>query len=189
MSTDAWSELTDFTPAALPIALNREIVGRAMEEGRAKHSWVLAFVVGTKPCFNKVFGAVAACRRKGLPFFVIDAQQHFDALLTHGLVEFDYTPHVGINLQLRGDLVQKSAELFYKTSRVAKWLRDNWPDVTVVPVVNGDTILCPIIPAAWMFTRREKSIQNEAGLRSMAPDRAILCGSHCRHPLHCCNRR
>ncbi len=170
MSTPAWTELNDFTPAALPIVLNKEIVGQAMEEGRAKQNWVLAFVVGTKPCFNKVYGAVAACRRRGLPFFVIDAQQHFDAVLTHGLVEFEFTPHVGINLQLRGDLVQKSAELFYKTSRVAKWLRDNWPEVTVVPVVNGDTILCPIIPAAWMFTRREKSIQNEAGLRSMSPN-------------------
>jgi hypothetical protein len=170
MSTTGWTELNDFTPAALPIALNREIVGRAMEEGRAKQSWVLAFVVGTKPCFNKVFGAVDACRRRGLPFFVIDAQQHFDAVLTHGLTEFSFTPHVGVNFQLRGDLVQKSAELFYKTSRLAKWLRDNWPDVTVVPVVNGDTILCPIIPAAWMFTRREKSIQNEAGLRAMSPD-------------------
>lgn len=170
MSSTDWSELNDFTPASLPVVLNRGIVGRAMEEGRAKQSWVLAFVVGTKPCFNKVYGAVAACGRRGLPFFVIDAQQHFDAVLTHGLVEFEFTPHVGINLQLRGDLVQKSGELFFKTSRVAKWLRENWPDVTVVPVVNGDTILCPIIPAAWMFTRREKSIQNEAGLRSMAPD-------------------
>lgn len=170
MSANAWTELNDFTPAALPIALNKEIVGQAMEEGRAKNNWVLAFVVGTKPCFNKVYGAVDACRRRGLPFFVIDAQQHFDAVLTHGLIEFAFTPHVGINLQLRGDLVQKSGELFYKTSRVAKWLRENWPDVTVVPVVNGDTILCPIIPAAWMFTRREKSIQNEAGLRSMAPN-------------------
>jgi UDP-N-acetylglucosamine 2-epimerase (non-hydrolysing) len=131
---------------------------------------VLVFVVGTKPCFNKVFGAVQACLRRGIPFFVLDANQHYDSVLTFGLEEFNFTPHVGVNFQLRGDLVQKSGELFYKTSRLARWLRDNWPAVTVVPVVNGDTILCPIVPAAWMFTRREKSIQNEAGLRSMAPD-------------------
>lgn len=166
----SWTELNDFSPAAMPIALNKEIIGRAMEEGRAKQSWVLAFVIGTKPCFNKVYGAVSACHRRGLPFFVIDANQHYDALLTHGLEEFSFTDHVAVNLQLRGDLVQKSAELFQKTSHLAKWLRSNFPDVTVVPVVNGDTILCPIIPAAWMFTRREKSIQNEAGLRAMAPD-------------------
>jgi UDP-N-acetylglucosamine 2-epimerase (non-hydrolysing) len=90
--------------------------------------------------------------------------------LTHGLEEFGFQAHVGVNLQLRGDLAQKSGEMFFKTARLATWLRDNFPDVTVVPVVNGDTILCPIIPAAWMFTRREKSIQNEAGLRSMTPD-------------------
>jgi UDP-N-acetylglucosamine 2-epimerase (non-hydrolysing) len=171
MSKNArWTELNDFAPAALPITLNKEIVGRAMEEGQAKNAWVLVFVVGTKPCFNKVYGAVQACLKRGIPFFVLDANQHYDAVLTHGLEEFLFTPHVGINLQLRGDLVQKSAELFYKTARIAKWLRENWPGVTVVPVVNGDTILCPIVPAAWMFTRKEKSIQNEAGLRSMSPD-------------------
>ena len=165
-----WIELEDFTPASLPITIHQEIVGRAMEEGRAKNAWVLIFVVGTKPCFNKVYGAVQACRIRGIPFFVLDANQHYDSVLTHGLEEFSFTPHVGMNFQLRGDLVQKSAELFYKTARVAKWLRQNWPSVTVVPVVNGDTILCPIVPAAWMFTRQEKSIQNEAGLRSMSPD-------------------
>ena len=171
MSADtSWTELSDFTPAALPITLHQGIVGRAMEEGRANNAWVLVFVVGTKPCFNKVFGAVQACLRRGIPFFVLDANQHYDSVLTFGLEEFNFTPHVGVNFQLRGDLVQKSGELFYKTSRLARWLRDNWPAVTVVPVVNGDTILCPIVPAAWMFSRREKSIQNEAGLRSMAPD-------------------
>ena len=165
-----WTDLTDFSPACLPITLNKEIIGKAMEEGKARQAWVLAFVVGTKPCFNKVFGAVQACLRRGIPFFVIDANQHYDSVLTFGLEEFSFTPHVGVNLQLRGDLAQKSGEMFFKVSRLARWLRDNWPSVTVVPVVNGDTILCPIVPAAWMFTRREKSIQNEAGLRSMAPE-------------------
>ncbi|MBI2131069.1 UDP-N-acetylglucosamine 2-epimerase, partial [Candidatus Woesearchaeota archaeon] len=40
----------------------------------------------------------------------------------------------------------------------------------VIPVVLGDTIMTSIVPAAWMFSRREKSIQVEAGLRSMAPE-------------------
>jgi UDP-N-acetylglucosamine 2-epimerase (non-hydrolysing) len=163
-------ELSDFTPASLPISIRRDVVAAAMDTAAARSSWVLAFVIGTKPCFNKVYGALQACHRRGLPLFVIDSNQHYDATLVHGLQEFDFERHVGVNLQLRGGLVQKAGELFYKTGRVASWLRENWPGVTVVPVVNGDTILCPMVPAAWMFARGEKSIQNEAGLRSMSPD-------------------
>lgn len=168
--TDHRLELGDFTPSSLPISLNKNVIAEAMDTAAARNTWVLAFVIGTKPCFNKVYGAVKACARRRLPLFVIDANQHYDATLTHGLKEFDFERHVGVNLQLRGDLVQKSGELFYKTARVARWLKDNWPGVTVVPVVNGDTILCPLVPAAWMFARGEKSVQNEAGLRSMSPE-------------------
>ena len=39
-----------------------------------------------------------------------------------------------------------------------------------MPVVLGDTIMTAIVPAAWMFSRVEKAIQIEAGLRSMAPE-------------------
>jgi UDP-N-acetylglucosamine 2-epimerase len=163
------TELSDFYPSSMPIVVDRDVVEAAMSDGRTKRSWVLAFVVGTKPCFNKVYGAMTACRGRGMPMFVIDANQHYDSTLTYGLMEFGFEKHVAFNLQLRGDLAQKSGELFYKTTRVANWLKTNWPDVVVVPVVNGDTILCPIIPAAWMFSRGEKSIQNEAGLRSMSP--------------------
>lgn len=162
-------DLDDFTPSSLPVSIDRAVIAAAMDAAAASGAWVLAFVIGTKPCFNKVYGAVKACHRRGLPLFVIDANQHYDATLTYGLKEFDFERHVGVNLQLRGDLVQKSGELFYKTARVARWLKDNWPAVTVVPVVNGDTILCPMMPAAWMFARGEKSVQNEAGLRSMSP--------------------
>lgn len=163
------TELTDFYPSSLPVVVDQDVVEAAMSDGRGKRSWVLAFVVGTKPCFNKVYGAMTACRARGIPMFVIDANQHYDSTLTYGLMEFGFERHVAFNLQLRGDLAQKSGELFYKTTRVANWLKTHWPDVAVVPVVNGDTILCPIIPAAWMFSRGEKSIQNEAGLRSMSP--------------------
>lgn len=168
--TTPWINLPDAPATSLPITLRRETIAEAMESGRAKNSWVLAFVIGTKPCFNKVYGSVMACRKAGIPIFVIDANQHYDANLTYGIKEFGFDQFLAVNLQLRGDLVQKAGELFFKTARLGRWLKENWPDVTVIPVVNGDTILCPIIPPAWMFARGEKSIQNEAGLRSMSPD-------------------
>jgi len=75
-----------------------------------------------------------------------------------------------VNLGIRGDLSQKSGEMFFKISWLAKWLKERWPEVTAVPMVLGDTIMTAIVPAAWMFNRDEQAIQNEAGLRSMTPE-------------------
>src|SRR3989338_2946039 len=57
-----------------------------------------------------------------------------------------------------------------KVSWLAKYLKKQWPEVTALPVVLGDTIMTAIVPVAWMFSRKEKAIQNEAGLRSMTPE-------------------
>lgn len=160
----------EFIPDQLPIALREEQVEAVLAEARRKKSWVLVFVIGTKPCFYKFYGAMRAAEAAGLPHLVLDSGQHYDPLLTYGSQEFGYQAKIAINLQIRGDLAQKTGELFLKTSYLARYFKTRWPDVTVMPVVLGDTILTSIVPAAWLFTRNEKAIQNEAGLRSMAPD-------------------
>lgn len=160
----------EFIPDQLPIALREDAVEAAMAAARRKKSWALVFVIGTKPCFYKFYGAMKAAEQAGMPFLVLDSGQHYDPLLTYGSQEFGYSARISINLQIRGDLAQKTGELFFKTSYLARYFKTRWPDVTVVPVVLGDTILTSIVPAAWLFTRNEKPIQNEAGLRSMAPD-------------------
>ena len=156
-----------FMPDILPFGLNKKLLQDVMNKAKKEKKWVLAFVIGTKPCFYKFYGSVIEASKKGLPFFVINSGQHYDDLLSHGLKEFNFTENIGANLAIRGDLAQKSAELMIKISWIARYLKKEWSDVTVVPVVLGDTILTSIVPAAWMFSRNEKAIQNEAGLRSM----------------------
>jgi len=141
-----------------------------MEKAKREKKWVLAFVIGTKPCFYKFYGSVVAAGKAGIPNFVINSNQHYDDVLTRGLTEFNLQEHVACSLSIRGDLAQKSAELMMKVSWFARYLKKNWPNVTVIPVVLGDTIMTAIVPAAWMFSRIEKAIQVEAGLRSMAPE-------------------
>lgn len=153
----------------LPIGLNKPLLKKVMDKAKKEKKWALLFVIGTKPCFYKFYGSVVEAAKKNLPFFIINSGQHYDNLLTHGLKEFNLTKYVGANLAIRGDLVQKSAELMIKISWIGKYLRKEWRDVIVVPVVLGDTIMTSIVPAAWMFSRNEKAIQNEAGLRSMTP--------------------
>lgn len=158
------------TLSQLPIAIHTPVIEAAMETAKQKGSWCLVFVLGTKACFSKCWGSMMGCERHGIPFFVIDANQHYDENLTRGLHEFGIRDYVGANFQIRGSLNQKAVELFLKTDRFAKWLLTRWPTVTAVPVVCGDTILCPAISQAWLYARGEKSIHNEAGLRSKGPD-------------------
>ncbi len=163
-------EAESFMPSILPLNLNKPLINSVMEKAKKEKKWVLAFVIGTKPCFYKFYGSIIAANKAGIPSFIINSNQHYDDVLTHGLTEFNLKKQVACNLSIRGDLAQKSAELMMKVSWFAKYLKKEWPAVTVVPVVLGDTIMTAIVPAAWMFARVEKAIQVEAGLRSMAPE-------------------
>ena len=163
-------ETENFLPSMLPLNLNKQLIHSVMERARKEKKWVLAFVIGTKPCFYKFYGSIVAADKAGIPNFIINSNQHYDDVLTRGLTEFNLQEHVACNLAIRGDLAQKSAELMMKVSWLARHLKKNWPDVTVIPVVLGDTIMTAIVPASWMFSRAEKAIQVEAGLRSMAPE-------------------
>jgi UDP-N-acetylglucosamine 2-epimerase len=174
----------EFIPDLLPIALREEQIEAVMLQARKQRSWVLVFVIGTKPCFYKFYGAMKAAEAADLPHLVLDSGQHYDPLLTYGAQEFGYHAKTSINLQVRGDLAQKTGELFFKTAYLARYFKTRWPDVTVIPVVLGDTILTSIVPAAWLFTRNEKAIQSEAGLRSMAPDVLKKMAGGARVPLN-----
>lgn len=156
-------------PKFLPLTVNEQLIREQMEKAQREKKWVLLFVIGTKPCFYKFYGGIVEAEKSGTPYLIIDSNQHYDANLTYGKQEFNYAGKIASNLAIRGNLSQKSGELFFKISWLANYLKTQWPDVTVMPVVLGDTILTSIVPAAWMFTRQEKAIHNEAGLRSMAP--------------------
>lgn len=166
----AKEEEESFLPSMLPLNLNKPLVKSLMEKAQKEKKWVLAFVLGTKPCFYKFYGSIIAANKLDIPSFIINSNQHYDDVLTRGLTEFNLQDQVACNLAIRGDLAQKSAELMMKISWLAKYLKKRWPGVIVVPVVLGDTIMTSIVPAAWMFSRVEKAIQVEAGLRSMAPE-------------------
>jgi len=157
-------------PEYLPITLNESLIQNTMEHAKQTKQWVLIFVIGTKPCFYKFYGSVIEAEKANIPYLIINSNQHYDNALVYGGKEFNYNNKIAIDFNIRGDLAQKTAELITKTSWFAKYLKGKWPDVTAVPVVLGDTLLTATIPVAWMFSRKEKAIHNEAGLRSMTPD-------------------
>lgn len=113
----------NFVPSMLPVNINRQLIHSVMETAKKEKKWVLAFIIGTKPCFYKFYGSIMAAGKAGIPNFVVNSNQHYDDVLTHGLAEFDLQKHVACNLALRGDLAQKSAELMMKISWLARMRR------------------------------------------------------------------
>lgn len=154
----------------LPITINEELVKVAVERASNQKKWLLIFVIGTKPCFYKFYGSIIEAEKAEMPYIILNSNQHYDNTLVYGEKEFRYTDKIAVEFNIRGELAEKTAELYLKTAWLARYLKDKWPSLVAVPVVLGDTILTATVPVAWMFTRKEKAIHNEAGLRSMAPD-------------------
>ena len=120
-------EVDYLMPAILPLNLNEKLIDYVMEKAKKEDKWVLVFVIGTKPCFYKFYGAIEAANRANIPNLVINSNQHYDDILTQGLTEFNLKEKVAVNLSIRGDLVQKSAELMIKVSWIARYLKKKWP--------------------------------------------------------------
>jgi UDP-N-acetylglucosamine 2-epimerase len=148
------------------VSLNEEILKKEI----GGEDFAIAVVTATKPDFYKQASLVTAAEKKGLPCFVLNTGQHFDALLSHGLKEFDLEDKIACDLNVRGDLLQKTGELVLKTGWFGRYLKKHYSETTVIPVVHGDTLVAGVLPIGWMFGRNEKVAQNEAGLRGMAPE-------------------
>jgi len=153
----------------LPIRISGSLPS-VFEQAKKAASPVLSIVTGTKPDFYKQAPLMAEAKKEGIPAFVINTGQHFDDVLGFGMKEFGLDEFVGCNLQIRGDLMEKASEMILKFGYFGRYCRKNFPDMPVLPVVHGDTIVAGIAPLAWVFGIGQKVAQNEAGLRSMSPE-------------------
>jgi UDP-N-acetylglucosamine 2-epimerase (non-hydrolysing) len=139
-------------------------------EASARNTPVLSIVTGTKPDFYKQAPLVLEAVRERLPVFVIDTGQHFDSVLGFGIREFNLQKFVGCNLQIRGDLMEKASDLIIKFGSFGRYCKKHFGTESMLPLVHGDTLVAGIAPLAWVFGMGQKVGQNEAGLRSMAPE-------------------
>jgi UDP-N-acetylglucosamine 2-epimerase (non-hydrolysing) len=129
--------------------------------------FAIAVVTATKPDFYKQAPIVAAAEEQNLPCFVIHTGQHYDDVLGHGLEEYGLEEQVAVDLGVRGDLTQKTAQMHRSVARLVDEL-DAY-DTTILPIVHGDTHAAGIFPQAWLFATNQRVAHNEAGLRGMAP--------------------
>jgi UDP-N-acetylglucosamine 2-epimerase len=163
------TELIDVSDRRLPIEINKLVLTNAFENASALSSRLIAIVIGTKPDFYKQAPLIREVIDNEIPAIVIDTGQHFDDLLGFGIKEFSINDHVACNLKIRGDLVEKASDLIIKFAKFGRICKMRFPNVRVLPIVHGDTLVAGIAPLAWAFGLGQKVAQNEAGLRSMAP--------------------
>ena len=65
-------EEENFVPSMLPLNLNKPLIKSLMEKAQKEKKWVLAFVLGTKPCFYKFYGSIIAANKLDIPSFIIN---------------------------------------------------------------------------------------------------------------------
>jgi UDP-N-acetylglucosamine 2-epimerase (non-hydrolysing) len=159
-----------FDRKILPVKLNDSVLEKVFNSSSGDKRPILSIVIGTKPDFYKQAPLILEASRSEIPMFVINTGQHFDKLLGYGISEFEIQDHIGCNLQIRGDLMEKASELIVKFGTFGRYCKKKYGnDIRVLPIVHGDTIVAGIAPLAWVFGVGQKVAQNEAGLRSMSP--------------------
>jgi UDP-N-acetylglucosamine 2-epimerase (non-hydrolysing) len=156
-------------PAYLPISVSKNLLDNIVSDSKVKNIPILAIVTGTKPDFYKQAPLVAEAQKEGIPTLIINTGQHFDDLLGFGVKEFHLEEIAVCNLHIRGDLMEKASELLLKFGRFGRFCQENYQNLSMLPVVHGDTLVAGIATLGWVFGMGQKVGQNEAGLRSMSP--------------------
>ena len=152
----------------LPIRINNVNLESIFSNGNDFNK-ALAIVIGTKPDFYKQAPLLIESIKEGLPSFIISTGQHYDELLGYGIKEFDLENSIVCDLQIRGDLMEKSSDLIMKFGYFGRYLKKKYSSNQILPIVHGDTLVAGIATLSWVFGLGQKVGQNEAGLRSMSP--------------------
>lgn len=152
----------------LPYLLYNSTLEESLTQGNSFNK-ILAIVIGTKPDFYKQAPILIESIRQGLPSFIVSTGQHYDELLGYGIKEFELNDHIACDLQIRGDLIQKSSELILKFGHFGRHLKNRFAKTHILPIVHGDTLVAGMATLSWIFGMGQKVGQNESGLRSMSP--------------------
>ena len=152
----------------LPIRINKTNLEAIFSQDNDFNK-ALAIVIGTKPDFYKQAPLLIESIKERLPSFIISTGQHYDELLGYGIKEFDLENSIVCDLQIRGDLMEKSSDLIMKFGYFGRYLKSRFLGNRILPIVHGDTLVAGIATLSWVFGLGQKVGQNEAGLRSMSP--------------------
>ena len=115
-----------FDRKVMPVTLFPSVLENVFNLSSNNNSPILSIVIGTKPDFYKQAPLILEASKSHIPIFVINTGQHFDKLLGFGINEFEIQEHIGCNLQIRGDLMEKASELIMKFGTFGRYCKKKY---------------------------------------------------------------
>lgn len=144
---------------------------QTLERAQAETQAVYLLVIATKPCYIKLASLVKQLRARAVPTLILDAGQHYDAILTGAASELRYLDEIDIFLDIRGSILGRTADLARQIEHLHAHLQTFSSSVGLrfIPVVSGDTSTSGTFPLFWYLQTGVRAIHVEAGLRSLTP--------------------
>ncbi|MBW8683144.1 UDP-N-acetylglucosamine 2-epimerase [Chitinophaga rhizophila] len=152
----------------MPITIDH-LVDEQIQLANATSRPLYLIIVATKPCYIKLASLILALSRNGSAFLAIDVGQHYEKKLVHARHELQYEHLISVYLNVRGDLLGRTAELAERVNWLYLYLKNRQFKGQAIPVISGDTSTAGMFPILWYFKTRLRSIHVEAGLRSFSP--------------------
>lgn len=143
---------------------------RAVDSANRQGRPLYLIVLATKPCYIKLASLIFALKDHQVPFLLVDTGQHYQPVLVNVRMEFLYQHLIAVYLSIRGDLIQRTADLGHKLQWLNEQLRIAGLREPAIPVVSGDTSTAAFMPIFWYLVTGLKSVHVEAGLRSFGPE-------------------
>lgn len=147
-------------------AVSREAITKALDTQRPLYLLIIA----TKPCFIKLASLIKSMKEEGIPFLLVNTNQHYDSTLTSQISEFGYSDQIDYNMFSSGNnFNERISAMCHSVSEFLSIFETLPPAIEMTPLISGDTFSAGILPQLFYFSKGARSIHIEAGLRSFGP--------------------
>jgi UDP-N-acetylglucosamine 2-epimerase (non-hydrolysing) len=151
------------------ISANNDVLRNAVIWANDKKRPLFVIILATKPCYIKLAPLIYAFREQDVPFLLVESGQHYEDGLTAAKFEFGYEKFIGANLNSNGNLSELGCKIFKNSEYLSLLLKEQKPNVPLIPIVSGDTATAGLLPQAWYMRNGVRSVHVEAGLRCYGP--------------------
>jgi UDP-N-acetylglucosamine 2-epimerase (non-hydrolysing) len=128
---------------------------------------------GTKPDLIKQAPILQELLKRGENAFLVHTGQHYDENLSGG-IEKEFGLKVDVNLKVSGgSLSDNFSKIIYRMGNIFAKIREENPEIPVLPYVHGDTATCFASSVAG-FAHGYPSVHIEAGIRTLMIEKSVL---------------
>ncbi len=131
----------------------------------AEQKLVHIIIIATKPDIIKQAPLYTELKRRGALVLLCHTGQHHDFRYSGGVLK-EFNMEVGANLEISGDIHERTAQSIERFGKILDFLRENGK--TPIPYIHGDTFAAMTIGLSSIL-HREACVHVEAGIRTLTP--------------------